>query len=102
MFKRHVIGLVISAFVSIIIFNFIDPEAAVVLKEKLMDSQVQTMRNWGAPEESVAAVVEEFEKQDNMYSIGNVLQSILFQIIGFSIVGLIASLIIKRNPETAE
>ncbi|MGB1211210.1 MAG: DUF4199 domain-containing protein [Lacinutrix venerupis] len=100
-FITVVVGLLISAVISIVIFNFVDPEAADLLKEKIMDSQVQTMRDWGAPEESVAAVVEEFEKQDNMYSVGNVLQSLLFQIIGFSIVGLISSLILKRNPENA-
>ena len=81
------------------IFNFIDPEAAVVLKDLMLNSQVEMMRNFGAPEESIVQIVEEFEKQDNMFSMGNVLQSLAFQLVGFSIVGLIAALIMKKSDE---
>jgi len=100
-FLTIVIGLAISSVISIVIFNFVDPEAAVVLKEKVMDAQIEGMRNWGAPEEAIESAVEKFEAQDNIYSIGNVVQSLLFQIIGFSIVGLISSLIIKKEDPNA-
>ncbi len=100
-FITIVIGLLISSIISIVIFNFIDPEAATILKEKIMDAQVEGMRNWGAPEEAIEKAVEKFEAQDNMYSIGNVLQSLMFQIIGFSVVGLISSLILKKEDPNA-
>ncbi|MBR9756552.1 MAG: DUF4199 domain-containing protein [Algicola sp.] len=100
-FITVLIGLVISAVMSIIIFNVIDPEAALVLKEKVVDTQVEMMRSFGAPEEAVAEAVEKMEAQSNMYSIGNVLQSIVFQLIGFSIVGLIVALVMKKGHENA-
>ncbi|MCF7561365.1 DUF4199 domain-containing protein [Sabulilitoribacter multivorans] len=96
------LGLVISTVVSIIIFNFVDPEAANTLKEKIMDSQVQMMQNFGAPEEAIAEAVEKLEAQENMFSIGKVLQSLAFQLIGYSIVGLIVALVVKKNnPDEA-
>ncbi|MCB4798744.1 DUF4199 domain-containing protein [Neotamlana laminarinivorans] len=96
------VGLAISTIVSIIIFNFIDPEAAIVLKEKMMNSQVEMMRNFGAPQEAIEQAVEKLEAEENMFSITNVVQNFIFQLIGYIIVGLIAALVIKKNnPEEA-
>ncbi|RSK39323.1 DUF4199 domain-containing protein [Mangrovimonas spongiae] len=100
-FLTVLIGIAISSVVSILIFNVIDPEAAIVLKEKIVDSQVQMMRNFGAPEEAVAEAVEKMETEGNMFSIGNVVQSLVFQLVGFSIVGLIVALVLKKNEENA-
>lgn len=96
------IGLIISTVVSVIIFNFIDPDAAITLKEKIMDSQVEMMRNFGAPEEAIANAVEKLEAQENMFSIGSIFQSMAFQLIGFSVVGLIVALVVKKNNPDAE
>jgi FtsH-binding integral membrane protein len=98
-FITLVIGLLISSIVYIIIFNFVDPEAANILKEALMDKQINMMKDFGADSNAIAMAAEEFEKMENMYSIGNVLQSFVFQLIGYSIVGLISSLIIKKTEE---
>ena len=96
------IGLMISTIISIIIFNFVDPEAAIALKEKIIDTAVQIMRNFDTPEEIVAQSLEQMEAEENMFSIGNQLWSLAKQLIGFSVVGLIVALILKRNPETQE
>ncbi|WP_375237917.1 DUF4199 domain-containing protein [Aurantibacter sp.] len=98
-FITLVIALLISSIVYIVIFNFVDPEAANILKEAVMEKQINMMKDFGADSNAIAAVAEEFEKQDNMYSIGNVLQSFIFQLIGYSIVGLISSAIIKKTEE---
>ena len=100
-FLTVLIGLLISTVVSYVIFNIVDPEAAGILQEKIMASQVEMMRNFGAPEESIAQVVEEMEKQENMYSIGNILQALAFQLVGFSIVGLIVALVVKKEDVQA-
>ena len=48
---------------SLIIFNFIDPEAAVTLQEKtIVDSQVEMMRRFGAPEQTISEAVEKYRK----------------------------------------
>ncbi|MFY0713105.1 DUF4199 domain-containing protein [Seonamhaeicola sp. NFXS20] len=100
-FITILLGLVISSLVSIIIFNFIDPEAATTLQEKIMDAQVQRLENFNVPAEVIAETVEKMEAQGNMYSISNIAQSIIWQLAGFSVVGLIIALIMKKNkPET--
>ena len=100
-FITILIGLIISTTVSLIIFNVIDPDAAVVLQEKILDAQVEMMRGFGADENAIAKIVEEMEKEDNMFSIGKVLQSIAFQLILFSIVGLIVALVVKKEDTEA-
>ncbi|MEO8934613.1 MAG: DUF4199 domain-containing protein [Xanthomarina sp.] len=91
------IGIIISAVVSYIIFNVIDPDAAKLLQEKILDSQVAMMRGFGAPEDSIADVVEQIESEDNMFALGKVLQSIAFQLVGFSVVGLIVAMVVKKD-----
>lgn len=96
------LGLVISTVVSIIIFNFIDPDAAIALKEKILNSTVEMMENFGAPEDAIAEAVEKMEEEENMFAIGKVLQSLAFQLIGYSVVGLIVALVVKKNNPDAE
>ncbi|NNC50003.1 MAG: DUF4199 domain-containing protein [Flaviramulus sp.] len=96
------LGLAISTVVSIIIFNFIDPDAAIALKEKILNSTVEMMENFGAPEDAIAETVEKMEEEENMFAIGKVLQSLAFQLIGYSVVGLIAALVVKKNNPDAE
>ncbi|WOD44296.1 DUF4199 domain-containing protein [Hwangdonia lutea] len=96
------LGLAISTVVSILIFNFIDPDAAVALKEKILDSTVEMMRSFNAPEEAIAETVEKMEADESMFAIGKVLQSLAFQLIGYSLVGLIVALVVKKNnPDEA-
>ncbi|UPS91485.1 MULTISPECIES: DUF4199 domain-containing protein [unclassified Bizionia] len=96
-FITVLIGLVISTVVSYVIFNIVDPEASGILQEKILASQVEMMRGFGAPEESIAQIVEEMEKQEDMYSLGNILQALAFQLVGFSVVGLIVALVVKKE-----
>ena len=42
-------------------------------------------------------IVEEMEKQEDMYSLGNILQALAFQLVGFSVVGLIVALVVKKE-----
>ena len=101
-FITVLIGIVISSVISFVIFNFVDPEAAVQLKELALDSQVEMLRNFNQPEETIALMVEASEKQGNLFSIGNVFTSLIGYIIFYSIIGLLIALILKRNPETVE
>jgi len=96
------LGLAISTIISILIFNFIDPDAAITLKEKILDSTVQMMQNFGAPEEAIAETVEKMEAEENMFAIGKTFQSLAFQLIGYSIVGLIVALVVKKNNPDAK
>ncbi|OIQ22924.1 DUF4199 domain-containing protein [Lacinutrix sp. MedPE-SW] len=95
------IGILISMVISIVIFNFIDPEAAITLKEKTIETTVQMMRNFNAPEDAVAQTVEQMEAQKNQFSIGPQLQSNVIFLVIQAVIGLIVALIVKRNPENA-
>ncbi|MFD2550628.1 DUF4199 domain-containing protein [Bizionia sediminis] len=96
-FITLLIGLVISSVVSFLIFNIIDPEAATILQEKAIEAQVEMMRNFGTPDEAMAVIVEELEKQEHIYSLKNLLQALAFQLVGYSIVGLIVALVVKKE-----
>lgn len=98
-FVTVAISLAISGVLNFLLFNFIDPEAASILKERIIETQAESMKKWGATPEAIEKFVTGLEKENNMYSIGNVLQSIVLQIIGYSLVGLLLSAILKKNPE---
>lgn len=95
------IGLIISTAVSIIIFNVIDPEAAIALKEKTIDSTVEMMRNFGAPEEAVEETLTKMEEQKNQFSIGPQIQSTVIFLVIQAVIGLIIALVMKKSDENA-
>jgi len=96
-FITILIGMVISTLVSVIIFNFIDPDAAAELQVKVMDAQIARLEAYNVPVDVIDETVKKMESQGNMFSIGNVLQSLVFQLIGFSVVGLIVAAVMKKN-----
>jgi len=98
-FITILIGLVISTVVSYVIFNIIDPEAANILKEKSIETMISFMEGFGAPPDSIAEAVDKMEN-DNQFSIANILMSLAGQLVIFSIIGLIVSAIMKKNPDT--
>lgn len=99
-FITILIGLTISSIISVVIFNFIDPDAAVDLQQRIIDSQVVRLENYNMPADAIAKVVDDMEKKGNMYSISNILQSLVWQLAGYSVVGLIVAAIMKkRNPD---
>ncbi|WP_179345717.1 DUF4199 domain-containing protein [Winogradskyella ursingii] len=95
------IGITIPALVGLIIFNFVDPDAAVVLQDKIIESQIAMMQNFGAPQESIDAAMEQMRAEENFFSIANSLKSIAYQLVGFSVVGLIVALVVKKTDPHA-
>ncbi|MDG1715310.1 DUF4199 domain-containing protein [Lacinutrix sp.] len=95
------IGIIISMVISILIFNFIDPDAAIALKEKTIDATIQMMRSFNAPEEAVAQTLEQMEAQKNQFSIAPQLQSNAIFLVIQAVIGLIVALIVKRDTENA-
>ncbi|WP_304143631.1 DUF4199 domain-containing protein [Mesoflavibacter zeaxanthinifaciens] len=100
-FITILIGLIVASVVAIVLFNVIDPDAAITLKEKTIENTAEMMRNWNAPEESIVETVEKMREQPNQFSIGSVLQSLVIQLVIFSIIGLIAALIMKKSDDNA-
>jgi len=93
------LGLLISTLVSYVLFNFIDTNAAEVLKEKTIEKTVQMLENYNSPTDVIDQTVEKLESQNN-YSLVNIAQGLVGYILMFSIIGLIvAAAMKKKNPE---
>ncbi len=95
------IGLVISTLVSYLLFNFIDTDAALVLKEKTIEKTVQMMENFNTPSEAIAQAVEKIESQDQ-FAIGSIIKGLASYLVFFSIIGLIVAAALKKNNPNAE
>lgn len=98
-FVTILIALIIRAFAEWVLFNIVDAEAANTIKTLLIDSQVENMKNWNTPQETINTFVEKLENEENMYSIGNTLSSLIFRITTYSIGGLILALILKNTSK---
>ena len=72
-FITVLIGLLVSTIVSYLLFNFIDTEAANILKEKTIESTIQMLESFNTPADKIAETVEQIESQ-NQYSILNILK----------------------------
>ncbi|KAB1069403.1 DUF4199 domain-containing protein [Tamlana haliotis] len=93
------IGIMISTLVTVVIFNFIDPEAAVETKNILVENTATMMKNSGAPTETIAEKITEIESQDT-FAIGVQLKSLAQSLIFFAVIGLIVAAALKKsNPE---
>ncbi len=90
------LGLFMSVIVSILIFNFVDPGAAEYLNEQIIEISRSMMESFGAPEAEIDKAIAELEGKNN-YSIGNQFQSFIFQLIFYSVFGLLVALIMKRK-----
>ena len=93
------VGIAISTAVSAILFNFIDPEAAEVIKEKTVETMITMLEGFNTPAETIADAVEKIESQ-NQYGILNLLKSLAWGLLFQSIIGLIVAAIMKKtNPD---
>jgi len=99
-FITILIGLLVSTIVSYLLFNFIDTEAAGVLKEKTVESTIQMMERFNTPSDKIAEAVQQIESQ-NQYSILNILKGLAGYLVFFSIIGLIVAAAMKRTDPNA-
>jgi len=96
------IGILVPALIGFVIFNIVDPEAAVILQEKIINSQVAMMSNFGAPQEAIDQARAQLEAEDSFFSLGNTIKTNAYQLIGFSVIGLIVAAATKRkDPDAA-
>ncbi|WP_435133307.1 DUF4199 domain-containing protein [Formosa sp. A9] len=99
-FKTIAIGVLISSAVSIVLFNFIDPEAAEFLKQQVIEKSTQMMENFGAPQEAIDQAVADMQEQ-NQFETVNQLKSLAFQLVFYAVIGLIVALILKKTDPDA-
>ena len=98
-FITTAIGVGISIVASIIIFNFIDPEAAAYLNEKILLITKESMERFGTPQEMINEAIAEASKKNN-YSISSQLQGYVFALAFNSLIGLIVAAIMKKRDQS--
>lgn len=99
-FIAVLLGTLISTIVGIIIFNFIDPEAAQTLQEMILESTRQMMESMGAPEASIEKAIAA-NSETNLYSIGKQAQQYAINLLIFCVIGLIVALAVRRKDPNA-
>lgn len=95
------IGIMISTLLTVIIFNFIDPDAAIETKNILISNTESMMTGMGAPIEAIAKNIEKIENQDT-FSIGTQFKSLAQSLVVFAIIGLIVAAAMKKSNPNAE
>ena len=95
-FLTIAVGTAISAVVGIVIFNVVDPEAATHLNEQILLKSKQMMEGFGMPQEAMATALDEASKKDN-FSSGSQVQSYVFSLALYTLIGLIVALIVKKR-----
>lgn len=93
------LGSFISLLFSIILFNFIDPDAAQQITELTMKSTRSMMERFGAPEEEINKQLMAMQ-ENNTYGIVNQLKGYAFQLAFFAVIGLIVALIFREKEKT--
>ncbi|MCF4101795.1 DUF4199 domain-containing protein [Gillisia sp. M10.2A] len=95
-FVTILIGTLISTVISILLFNFIDPEAAETVKELSIEAARGMMEKFNAPESDINTALAEMEK-DNQFSLINQLKRYVFSLAFLSLIGLIIALIFREK-----
>lgn len=95
-FISALIGIAISVIFNILLFNVIDPEAAVTLKEMTLKSTADMMKNFGAPTSEIKKAIEKMEDYDQFSTLEQ-LKGSIWSIVGASIFGLILAAIFKKD-----
>jgi hypothetical protein len=96
-FITVLIGFMISTLFNLLLFNVIDVEAKTILSENVIKYTVEMMQKFGAKAADINKVVEDMRASDS-FGVAGQLKGFFFNIIFYSIIGLVCSLIIKRVP----
>ncbi|MUU78239.1 DUF4199 domain-containing protein [Winogradskyella endarachnes] len=99
-FITIVIGTLISTIVGIVIFNFVDPEAASYINEKIITMTAETMEKWGTPQSAIDETIANMKEQNN-FSIAAQLQAYVIRLLILSVIGLIVAAVVKRTDPNA-
>lgn len=100
-FITILVGLLASTVVTFILFNFIDTDAALTLKEKSIEKLVEVYRNMNLSDDKIAEMIDQVEAQ-NLYSIKNSLSGMITSyLLPLSIIGLIVAAAMKKSDPNA-
>lgn len=90
------IGLLIATLYSILLFNVIDPEAKQIITDNVIKMTSEMMEKFGAQPADINEVIKEMQNTDSFGVFGQ-LKGFLFNIVIYSVIGLVTALIIRRE-----
>ncbi|MFV8343087.1 DUF4199 domain-containing protein [Flavobacterium sp. XS2P39] len=96
-----VVGILISTFFNIILFNVIDPAAKDTLRELTIKYTVSMMQKFGTPASAINEAIAKL-KENDPYSVIELLKGSVFSIVFSSIFGLIMAAFFKSKPSSQE
>ena len=91
------IGVIISTLVTVILFNFIDPDAAITLKEIGLEKSRSFMESMGAPSSEIDKALATANEQDTLGFKAQAL-SLAQGLVFYAVIGLIVK---KKDPNAA-
>lgn len=100
-FIAAVIGILISTCFNILLFNFIDPAAKDTLKELTIKYTISMMQKFGTPASAINEAIAKL-KENDPYSIVELLKGSVFSIVFSSIFGLIMAAFFKSKSTSQE
>lgn len=99
-FIAILIGTLISTIVGIVIFNFVDPEAAKTIQEINIENSREMMESFGATEADIDKAMERAAETDQ-YSLLARLQQFVIGLVIYCVFGLIVALAVRRKDPNA-
>ncbi|MFV5702677.1 DUF4199 domain-containing protein [Flavobacterium sp. XS2P12] len=96
-----VVGILISTLFNIILFNVIDPAAKDTLRELTIKYTVSMMQKFGTPASAINEAIAKL-KENDPYSVIELLKGSVFSIVFSSIFGLLMAAFFKSKPSSQE
>ena len=90
------VGSFISILFNILLFNVIDPEAKGIITENLIKYTVTMMEKFGTKPADMNKIIEDMRNSDSFGTVGQ-LKGYAFNLVLYSIIGLVTALIIRRE-----
>ena len=97
------IGIAISSIVSMILFSYIDPEAAKQIQQLTIESTINMMEGFGAPAEAAQEAAEQQrEDTEAQFTLAGQAKGFGIQIIVNAVIALITGLIVRRREKLSD
>jgi hypothetical protein len=89
-------GVFLSTLYTVVLLNYIDPEAKTIITENVIKYTVSMMEKFGGKAADMNKIAEEMEKSDSFGPLGQ-LKGFAFGLVIYAVIGLVSALIIKKE-----
>lgn len=93
---------IISTIFNMLIFNVVDPGFAEELNQAILETTINQMEKFGAPEQAITEAITKMEEQGGQFSFGNQVKSFGFGLIFYAVLSLIIAAFTKKNAPVFE